>query len=364
MNYQGSQYNSPFPNINIIYGGSKQNEDDIEEYKNKEELLENPLYFLQKDENGSKIIQDLYKKLTPNEKNQIFNKIKSEIKELSKNEFANYFIVVLIEENDNEKINFIYNSLKDDLFEFSLDKHGTYVIQELLNKLDQNIIEELSDKFFSNFNNQNFESLAFDKNLNHILQIFIKRHRTEKNDSIYKKIINKFDVYSKDKYGCYIIQAFLTNCKDDHYNKIYNETCKKFKELIKHESGTYLIVFFLENDKGKDNHKIYGCLKGNVFDYSCDKYAVHSIKKAYEKGTEEQRKQIIEEVINSDYIISLTKHEYGNYAVQHFLEYSDEETRNSIIEKIKSVKDIELDKSAKYVLKKIKELNNSKKEHK
>ena len=101
-----------------------------------------------------------------------------------------------------------------------------------------------------------------------------------------------------------------------------------------------------------------------MFNYSCDKNAVHSIKKAYEKGTEEQRKQIIEEVINSDYIISLTKHEYGNYAVQHFLKYSDEKIRNILIEKIKSVKDIESDKSAKYVLKKIKELNNSKKEHK
>ena len=78
MNYQGSQYNSP--NIVHIDGGSKQNEDDIDEYKNKEELLENPLYFLQKDENGSKIIQDLYKKLTPNEGDHIFNKIKSKIK--------------------------------------------------------------------------------------------------------------------------------------------------------------------------------------------------------------------------------------------------------------------------------------------
>ena len=105
MNYQGSQYNSPFPNINIIDGGSKQNEDDIEEYKNKEELINNPEYFLQKDEIGSKIIQDLYKKSNPNEKNKIFNKIKSEseIKELSKNEFANYFIVVLIEESDKKK---------------------------------------------------------------------------------------------------------------------------------------------------------------------------------------------------------------------------------------------------------------------
>ncbi len=74
MNYQGSQYNTSFPNINIIDGGSIQNEDDIEEYKNKEELINNPLYFLKKDENGSKIIQDLYKKSNPNEKKKFLIK--------------------------------------------------------------------------------------------------------------------------------------------------------------------------------------------------------------------------------------------------------------------------------------------------
>ena len=40
------------------------------------------------------------------------------------------------------------------------------------------------------------------------------------NDRIYEKIINKFDEYSKDKYGYYIIQAFLTNCRDEQYDKI------------------------------------------------------------------------------------------------------------------------------------------------
>ena len=49
------------------------------------------------------------------------------------------------------------------------------------------------------------------------------------NDRIYEKIINKFDVYSKDKYGCYIIQAFLTNCKDDHYKKNIMKLVKSLK---------------------------------------------------------------------------------------------------------------------------------------
>jgi Cdc6-like AAA superfamily ATPase len=244
MNNQGFPNYFQFPIIDIKDGGSLQNEDCVPEYFNKDELFNNPLYFLKKDENGSKIIQDLYKKSSQNDKNIIFDKIKSDIKELSKNAFANYFLKELIKDNDNEKINFLYNTLKDDLYEFSSDSHGTYVIQELLKKLDQNIIEELWDEFYNHCNNQNFEEKAFDQNLNHVLQIFIKRNKMNNNDRIYEKIINKFDVYSKDKYGCYIIQSFLTNCKDDHYNKIYNETCKKFKELIKHESGTYLIVFF------------------------------------------------------------------------------------------------------------------------
>ena len=47
MNHQGWQYNSPFPNINIIDGDPKQNEYDIKEYENKEELINNPEYFLQ-----------------------------------------------------------------------------------------------------------------------------------------------------------------------------------------------------------------------------------------------------------------------------------------------------------------------------
>ena len=368
MNNQGFSNHFQFPINKMIYGGLLPNEKYISEYFNKEELIQNPLYFLKKDENGSKIIQDLYKKLSPNEKNVIFNKIKSELKNLSIDKFAKYFIEEIINDNDKGKIDIIYNSLKDDLFELSLNNYGTFVIQKLLNKLDQNIIEELSDKFFSNFNNQNFEKLAFHENLNHVLQIFIKRHKMEKNDYIYEKIIDKFDVYSKNIYGCYIIQALLTNCKDENYNKIYLETCKKFQELIKHESGTYLIVFFLEYNKKNDNHEIYDFLTGNVFDYCCNENAVLSVEKAIEKGNEEQRKKIIEEILKSnktkngqEYIIYLTKDKIGNYAVQYFLEYSDEKTRNDIITKIKSVKDIESDKSAEYVFKKIEKLNNNKK---
>ena len=51
----------------------------------------------------------------------------------------------------------------------------------------------------------------------------------EKNDYIYEKIIDKFDVYSKNIYGCYIIQALLTNCKDENYKKYISKLVKGLK---------------------------------------------------------------------------------------------------------------------------------------
>ena len=363
-----------FPNgipnpITIKDGGTLQNEEYFHALLNEDKILENPLYFLLKDQNGSKATQELYRKSPENVKNEIFNKIKSEIKNLSLGKFTNYFIKLIIKDNDKEKIDIIYNSLKEDIIEMSSDLCGTYVLQELIPKLDENKIEELSNIFVNKLNQcLNFVKLVLNKNFNHVLQLFIKKQQMEKNSIICDKIIEQFNTFSKNKYGCFIIEALLTNCNNESYEKIYKKTNENFNELIKDEIGNYLILFFLENKK---NDEIYQNLKGNVFNFSQDKYAVNSIERAVEKGNENQRKNIIEEILNSkekineeDYLIYLCKHDFGNYVVQHFLKYSDETTRNNLIEKIKSgleINSINPNDELNDVINKIIELNRKKK---
>ena len=83
-----------FPNnipmqMPIINGGSLQNVEDVPEIINQDKIIEKSVYYLTKDKIGSRIIQDMYKK--PEFREQIFEKIKPKILDLSMNEFANYF---------------------------------------------------------------------------------------------------------------------------------------------------------------------------------------------------------------------------------------------------------------------------------
>lgn len=375
-----NQIQKKIPKIKIIDGGTLPDEDSVPEILNGEKIIEDPLPFLlNKDESGSKIIQDLYKKSPNDIRNKIFDKIKDKINNIAIDEFGNYFLIKVIEENDPQKIDTIYNSVIENIESISFNSYGTYVVQHLLEKIDENKIDVIAEKIKLDDNIANFEELANKndeestqklKNINHIMQIIIKKRRKEKNEEISTKMYESFDLFSQDKYGCFILQALLKNCIDDYYDKIYKKIYTNFSKLIKHKYGNYLIEFFFKNDKGEQNNEIYNNLTGHILEFSSNEHAYKSILKAIEKGTPDQRNKIIDEIIgkndkekeeNKDHLINLAKHKYGNFVIQKILEYGDEKTRLYIIEIIYSVpnfdKVIKKDEYGKHVKKKIEKLN-------
>ena len=351
-----------YPNNNIppmmppiIDGGSIENEESIPEIINPEKIINNTLDFIKRDYNGSRIIQDFYKKSPELIKNEIFEKIKPHIKDLSKHPFANYFITKIIEENNDEKVNIIYNSLINDIKNIYNDEYGTFVFQKLIEKLDNEKCEEICNKLEID---SKWEEFTSGQNTNHILQIFLQK------GLLAEKIYNQFDKLSKEKYGIFIIKTLLKNCEDNYYISIYEKTCNKFYELIKHEYGNYIILFFLENEKGKDNDSLYEKLAGHILDFSMDKQAVYNIEKAIEKGNETQKNNIINEILNSgqkvkneDCVIYLAKHSCGNYVIKHILMHGNEDNRIYIIKKLYSEPNIESDKYANHLIKYIIQLN-------
>ena len=354
-------YNNPMQ-IPIMNGGSRQNVEDIPEIINQDKIIEKTVYYLTKDIIGSRIIQEMYKR--PEFREQIFEKIKPKILDLSMNEFANYFIKNIIKDNDKEKIDFIYYSLKDNIKDASSDPFATYVVQELIKKIDENKLEELFKLLVTN---STLEELASSKNTNHVLQSLIENREIKENDIISEAISNEFEKLSIKKYGCFIIETLLFNCHDNIYKLIYKKTCDNLDTLVKDEFGNHIIHFFFDNKKVNNNDEIYQRLKGKVLEYSMHKYAVFTINKAILKGNQIQQKNIIDEAINSeqtinneDCLVYLSKHNFGNFAVQHFLEYSDEKTRISIIKRIYSLLENKPNKFAKFVIDLIHKLNQDK----
>ena len=192
----------------------------------------------------------------------------------------------------------------------------------------------------------------------------IKRQKEEENDKIFEHITN-FVKVANDQYGCYIIIAILKKCTDKCYYEILKKCCENIVVLCKN-FGNYIFKYFFEN-KNKDIKLdiIYPALKGNIYELSKDKKAVFVLKNALKLGNENQRKDIINELLElnkdkEDPLIYLSKHEFGNYVIQEVLDYCEPKTLKIIIKRIYSDPNIKKDIYGKHICKKIDKINCSK----
>jgi len=87
-----------------------------------------------KDHSGSRLIQKRYETGTDDEKNQIFDKISSNILSLAKDVFGNYVIQKILDNNtvDQEKNAKIMASLEGNIQELTLHMYGCRVIQKAI----------------------------------------------------------------------------------------------------------------------------------------------------------------------------------------------------------------------------------------
>ena len=294
----------------------------------------------------------------------IFNQINKDglILKFTQDQNGNLLILKILECNDDdkdkEKHEIIYKALINDIKELSSGKYSTHVIQKLIDVVDENYLEEIANKLGVYIN---MEFFIDNPNSNRVIQNLINRQKKENNDKIFKSI-NNFSKFANDKYGCYIIIAILKNCTDNCYNAILQKSCQNIVALCK-DNGNYIIKFFLESeDKDKILDIIHPVLKGNIYELSKDKKAVFIIKNALKFGNENQRKDIINELLElntdkEDPLIYLSKHQFGNYVIQDLLDYCEPETLKKVIKRIYSDPNIKKDNFGKHICDKIEKIN-------
>ena len=351
----------------ISYGGEIENEESIPKYIDPikiqdTELTRDILSFC-----GSEAYQKIYE-ACKDQRDIMFEQINKEglILKNTQHKSGNFFIKKILDCNDDdkdkEKHKIIYKALIEHIKELSSVKESTYIIQKLINDVvEDNDLDEIANKLgvFTDI-----EYFIDNENSNHVIQCLINRQKKEENDKIFENI-NNFVKVANDQYGCYIIQAILNNCTDNCYYSILKKSCENIVALCK-DNANYIFQYFFENeDKDKDKKLdiIYQAIKGNIYELSKEKKAVFVVKEALKLGNENQRKDIINELLElntdkEDPLISLAKNQYGNYVIQDLLDYCEPETLKIIIKRIYSEPNIKKDKFGKYVCKKIKEINN------
>ena len=369
---------NPYNEISSIsYGAKIENEDSIPEYLDSEIINDTEITGALYSFKGSEIWQYIYA-CSPDQRDLIFKQINKNknkgkdnnnvnlILEYSKNQCANYFIRQILECNDDdrdkEKHKIIFEILINDIKELSAGKYSTCVIQKLIERVEEKDLEEIADKLGVY---TDIDYFIGNNNTNHVIQSLIKRQKEEENDKIFEHITN-FVKVANDQYGCYIIIAILKKCTDKCYYEILKKCCENIVVLSK-DFGNYIFKYFFEN-KNKDIKLdiIYPALKGNIYELSKDKKAVFVLKNALKLGNENQRKDIINELLElnkdkEDPLIYLSKHEFGNYVIQEVLDYCEPKTLIIIIKRIYSDPNIKKDIYGKHICKKIDVINRKNK---
>ena len=141
------------------------------------------------------------------------------------------------------------------------------------------------------------------------------------------------------QYGCRVVQKIFDFCNEKEKMNLFQEINKNFIDFCQDQFGNYVIQHILDKIGGKNLPQIYQALKGRIYEMSIHKFASNVIEKCLYNGTEEQKTEMINELLNKednvhDSLISLVKDKFGNYVVQKIIEYAPEKSRILMVERI------------------------------
>ena len=309
-----------------------QNKKDNHEEISLEEII-SKADTLSKEHSGSRLIQEKYDKCSPEDKDRIFQKLKKDIYPLSKEIFGNYTIQKII---DQEHYKLILQELKGKFLDLTLHMYGCRVVQKLISIIPNEEISVIADEL-----SQNYSKCIEDQNGNHVIQKLIEKLNEEER----QKLINviwpeKVNYFCIQQYGCRVIQKIFECCSEEESQKLLEEIYKNVVNLCQDQYGNYVIQNLLQNRHGERCKEIYEALKGRILDMSMHKFASNVIERCLHFGTNEQKEDLINEIIESkeenghDPLTTLVKDKFGNYVIQKMIEYADPEQKEKIIKKI------------------------------
>lgn len=287
------------------------------------------------DQHGSRFIQQRLETASSEEKEIIFNEIRSDSLQLMTDVFGNYVIQKFFELGNQLQKTILAKQMENHILSLSLQMYGCRVVQKAIEHVltDQqaSMIKELDGHVLK---------CVKDQNGNHVVQKAIERIPAEHITFIIEAFYDQVYRLAIHPYGCRVIQRMLEHCPEDAQTRLLNELHNYTYYLVEDQYGNYVIQHVVEHGKPQDRDKIVEIVKGSVLSFSRHKFASNVVEKCITYGTHVQRSQLIHEIITpcQDGTIPLTimmKDQFANYVIQKLLETTEGENHDQLVASIR-----------------------------
>ena len=278
-------------------------------------------HIIAKNQTGCRYLQNYIASNPELFRNIFFPCILDHIKELSNDQFANYFIKKIFQYLNEDMLLKLIQTMLPIVEQIGTNQYGTRVLQDLIDFLN-------SEKTFLAFVNiiiPHIKLLIIDLNGSHIIYKLI----VTKNKSI--KIIEEIicmqvkDIAITRK-GCSFLKKYFDFQDEKELIKIKQCILQNLTEIITDQYGNYVIQSILVNQDSPIVKDFINEIIKNLVFYSNNKFSSNAVEKCFQN--ESMKNIVLDQFLQKDIFEKIIMDKFGNYVVQKAIYYADNNRKN------------------------------------
>eukprot|EP00764_Aduncisulcus_paluster_P011954 gnl/Carplike_NY0171/4893_a6666_274.p1 GENE.gnl/Carplike_NY0171/4893_a6666_274~~gnl/Carplike_NY0171/4893_a6666_274.p1 ORF type:complete len:630 (+),score=157.33 gnl/Carplike_NY0171/4893_a6666_274:17-1906(+) len=299
---------------------------------------------LAKDQNGSRLIQSFL--TNPAHIAILFECVHENAMDMVVDPFANYIYQKFLEVSELPKKDMLGRKLRKRILYLSYHVYGCRVVQKALEVVSDAVKIELVQEIRGEV-----VALMKDQNANHVCQRALELVVPKEVDFMIKAI-EADDVVqlSMHPYACRVIQRLLEHGVREQVTPIVLGMKDEAVPLASNSYGNYVVQTAIDQSDIDISlkHEIVEQFTDKAVALSTHKFSSNVIERCIVVGTDEQKRIIIDSIIES--LGVLVSDKFGNYCVQRALEYGTPEQKSKLMHLIQSDSSLRIQKYSAHLV--------------
>lgn len=271
------------------------------------------------DQNGSRFIQQRLEIGDVGEKDIVMTEVLPEVVRLRNDVFGNYVVQKLLGFGTDKMKEDLRDTMIGEMVQLSMQMYGCRVVQKALECVDETDLPKLLAEF-----QNNVLSLIHDQNGNHVIQKCI--------EVLSRKA--KVAQDEKEERESLFFAEQIDFIVDDVLDNLATLACHPYGCRVLQR----ILEYCVESQKSVALENISGCLR-TLFD---DQYGNYVIQHVLQFGRVKDRDMVLEMVVNNG-LLTLSRQKFASNVVEKLLKYGNAEQRKSVVREMLKVVDEKTD---------------------
>jgi hypothetical protein len=311
-----------------------------------EELKTGDIVEMAKDKFKSRMLQRSLARGSDELSQLVYRKAEPHFMELVRDQYGNYLSQKILEVCEKDEFEKLFFSLQPHIADLAQDLHGTRAVQKIVEQAAaRGYVKELMEGFPAGL----MQKLSGSVTGFHVVVKLLDALPAKECEEVLQELCGTSLMVKSlgcDQWGCCVLKKCIDRAEGPMRQKILDCIVETCVDLVQDPYGNYVVQHIIVN--GKSNQpspavgRIIDAMKGNVFEFSLQKFSSNVLEKCLVNSSDKDRLKVLNEILNpgtqvsaSEVIQKLLFNQFGNYVFQQSLEVAKDPQYTLLIEAAK-----------------------------